>query len=51
MTGGGLGGNDQDPSQDDSQDASMELYVSSSGPTDSTPLEARNLWGMYRIFV
>ncbi|KAF8882601.1 hypothetical protein CPB84DRAFT_1790749 [Gymnopilus junonius] len=43
VTGGGIGGNDEDPAQSESQEDSVSYFIGD-GPDDATPSKARNIW-------
>ena len=47
ITGGGLGGIDDDNSQPSSQEEHLACYVPAQGPDEATTSQARNLCGMY----
>lgn len=51
VTGGGLGGNDQDPVQTESQEDSVSYYIGADGPDDTTPIESRNIWRACLCFI
>ncbi|KAF8900242.1 hypothetical protein CPB84DRAFT_1847304 [Gymnopilus junonius] len=44
VTGGGIGGNDEDPAQSESQEDSVSYFIGADGPDDATPSKARNIW-------
>jgi hypothetical protein len=45
-TGFGLGGNDEDTAQAESQDEALPSFIGADGPDITTMPEARNIWGL-----